>query len=147
MKISNLAHKVELCSARDEIDANGQVLIRRQIVLSDWAAIEATSGSFFSTLGEVVDEMRGMKSHRIFIRYRAHIEIGTAGWIYETRLSSAPRWYKILAIEDCGEESRFWRFDCRLVSKGDEIMSPVAVNGTDQNSIFTPTALPEGVEL
>ena len=143
--ISALKHRVVLCSAQDVTIAGTAMVINRAAVTEAWARIEAKRGSFFGRDGTVVDESREKASHTVDIRYRTDLAIRSTAWLYEARLMSEPRWYKVLDVRDFDEDGRFWRFECRLVAASDLQQPP-------QPSTAQPTPggampLPAGVKL
>lgn len=111
-------------------------LAREEIMLT-WAQIEVRRGSFIGVSGYSIDQDLEKRTHLITIRYRTDLEITSAAWIYEKRLKSAPRWYKV--IEILNDDSEFVDIWCRLVEQSDHATPPVAtLAGQD---------MPQGVKL
>lgn len=137
-KIAGLSHRVTLCSARDVVSEAGELRLTRVSAYDTWAAIRETRGSLFALDGVAIKEKRDTPSHEICIRYRRDKDISAAAWIYEQRLQSAPRWFKVISVSDVDEGGQFWKLRCRIVERSDEVSqpSPVAV-----------AALPPGVTL
>lgn len=123
-RISHLRHRVQLCSQKDIVE-DGNFFLVREGVLETWAEITEKKTQVFSPGGEAIDE-RDKRSHIIRIRYRHDLEISVYAWIFERRMKSSPRWFKILKVsqtEDSG--SPFYIFDVRLVERSDTSVEPI----------------------
>ena len=144
--ISDYRHRVVLCHA-DEVAAlsDGSLSLTRSRAWDAWAVIEEKRGSAFGRDGQVVKENRDQSSHEIYIRYRSDKVITVAAWVYEARLRSEPRWFKILQVKDVGENGYQWCMTCRLVSKSDADPAPQDTANATSGSIASP--LPVGVVL
>ena len=133
----HLTHRVALCTMNDVVDEGGTMRLAREIVTLTWAQIEARRGSFIAVSGYTIDDPLEKRTHLITVRYRTDLEITSAAWIFEKRLKSAPRWYKV--IEILNDHSEFVSIWCRLVEQSDTVTSPVAkMTGAD---------MPQGVKL
>lgn len=143
--IAKLRHRVHLCSQKDVI-LEGTMRLRREGVMSMWAAIEEKQASAFSPHGAAMNEPRNRRTHIIKTRYHRDIDVTVMAWLYEARLKSAPRWFKILKVsvtEDKG--TQYFKFDCRLVESTAEAVEPVAPAPGGQPGVIW--GLPEGVKL
>lgn len=135
ISIAELKHKVLVCSAADVVIADGEIVIERKAVYSAWAKIEAKAPSTYVPQGVTVAEPREKTTHVISIRYRSDIQISSSAWLYEERLKSAPRLFKITRlIEDCD----FFTFYCRLTERGD-LITPIV--GAAQMGIVTDAGI------
>lgn len=143
MNIAKLSHKVVLCSQDDVISADGVMTLSRKDVVKTWAAIVAKSGSLFSA-GYSVAEPREKFTHLISMRENTSIVITATAWIYEERLKSPPRWYKVLDIADKDDNGRFIVMKCRLVEKSDDAIKPTTDDGVISSVV---QGLPPGVVL
>lgn len=140
VRISDLKHRVTLCSARDETANSVEILLKRVGVFNAWAAIAPVRGQFFAG-GYAEKESRENYSHNVWIRFRPGIDITAWAWVYEHRPSGA-RWYKVLSVEEVKESGRFWRMQCRLSQKGDDVVEPASGAGA-----FDYSPLPDGVRF
>lgn len=138
--IASLKHRVAICTMDDVVVDASTLSLRRAEVLRTWANIEAKNGSMFAKDGVAIMESRERQTHIICVRYRYDMVISSAAWVYEERLKSEPRWYKVLSVVDAGE---FWKFKCRLVEKSDAAEVPSPVTATDEFKMD----LPRGVVL
>lgn len=144
-QIRKLSHRVTLCRASDVLDINGALSLHRAGIFEAWAHIAPQRSSYFSPGGVVVKEQRDYGSHHIFIRFRTDAAVTSTAWIYEQRLTSMPRWYKVIDVLDYEEEGRFWRLSCRLVEAADTIAKPELTTQPASSSVTMP--LPAGVKL
>ena len=143
----SLAHRVVLCSMQDVVEKDGTMTLAREKVSERWAAIIQKKGSFFTREGRAVEpgkDPRSQRTHIITIRFDASIEISGAAWIYERRLKSAPRWYKVLDVSD--DAGQWYNFDARLVERNDTASPPVAQSDAGLSALGAQP-LPEGVKL
>lgn len=134
----HLAHKVALCTMNDVVDEGGTMRLKREEVLLTWAQIEAKRGAYISVAGYTIDDALDKRTHLITVRYRVDLEITSAAWIFEKRLKSAPRWYKV--IEILNDHSEFVSIWCRLAEQSDTVTPPVAND-------MRGRAVPDGVKL
>lgn len=146
MHIAKLQHRLVLCSQRDKV-ADGSFTYERHKVAKMWAAVEAKAASGFSTNGASMNESRAKRTHVIYARYRHDLNISLMAWLYEERLKSSPRWFKILKVNQTEQAGNaFFKFDCRLVERGDDLAEPKS----DEAKPAMPGAawgLPEGFTL
>lgn len=142
--IADLRHRVHLCSQKDVV-VGTDLKLAREGVLSMWAAIEARAASTFSPTGASMGEPRNKRSHVITTRYHRDLDISVLAWLYEERLKSAPRWFKIIKVAVTeGKGSQFFKFDCRLVESTADIVEPVHESAAATGPVW---GLPEGVKL
>lgn len=137
-KIADMIHRVVICTAKDVIVSGSQIELSRELAFDTWAAITPHRGSLFGADGSAIKEDRERQSHIIKIRYRDDREISAKAWIYEQRLKSSPRWFKILDVKDVDEVQRYWEFSVRLVERSDSAIQP-------SSALAVP--LPAGVKL
>jgi hypothetical protein len=137
--IANLRHRVTICRQDDIIMDGTDMRLNREGVWQAWADIEAKRASTFSPQGMSMMDNRNQRSHIITARYRDDTNISAMAWIYEERIKSSPRWFKILSVNqtEC-KGSQFFNFDCRVVERSDTAAKPT-------HSPAMP--LPEGVRL
>jgi head-tail adaptor len=122
--IADLKHKVKLCSMRERVE-NNEMLLTRKDVFQAWACIRPKKGSSFNRDGSTTNEKLDVQTHEIYIRYRSDFSITIAAWVFEERLKSAPRWFKVLKVENVGEASQWHCLSCRLVEEADDISEPI----------------------
>lgn len=138
-KIASLRHKIILCRQEDVVISEEGLRLNRDAVATLWAGIDPVRPSAFSPNGATMREGKAIRTHMIFTRYRWDLNVSVMAWIYEARLRSVPRWFKIVSVshsEDKGNS--LWSFYVRLIERGDEISQP---------SSGLVTGLPEGVRL
>lgn len=126
-KISKLTHRIQLCSMNDVIVNANKIDIVRKEVFECWADIYAVRGTFKSRQGYVIRDPNNeeYRSHVITIRDRRDIDFTGYAWIYEKRMKSQPRWYKILSVADIDETGIWLEFEVRLVEQSDKTVAPV----------------------
>jgi len=131
---ADLKHKVTICTSADVVIDAGRLVITRTGVREARAQIRESRESQFSRDGVAIRESRDSASHKIIIRYDASRPISAAAWIYEKRLKSEPRWYKVLGISDL-EEAGLWHvLRCRLVEKSDDLSAPASAPAAGNGS-------------
>ena len=139
--IAKMRHRVHLCSQKDVVE-DGTLKLNRKGVLSMWAAIEAKSGSTFSTTGAAFGDSQNRRTHVIMTRYHRDLDITVMAWVYEERRKSAARWFKIIRWY---EKDEYFVFDCRLVEQGGSAI--VEPTHTDEQRTGPAKGLPEGVKF
>lgn len=147
IKISDLRYFLIVCSMKD-VAIDGEIaLIREETGIQGFASIEQTRSGFFSPKGQSIQQERNQRTHKIVMRYRSDINISSAAWLYEKRGLSSPRWFKVIKIAEFqdGNRSHFQQLDCREVSRGDELTTPVAEGTVD--AAIAAKELPEGVKI
>lgn len=139
--IAALRHRVVLCRQEDVISGPDRMELNRKAVGSMWAAILPKKASTFSTFGAAMKESRDARTHQILIRYRSDLNLSAMAWLYEERLASSPRWFKILSVGQTEQSgSQYHELDCRLIERSDELVAPKPEDGPVVN-------LPAGVRL
>jgi head-tail adaptor len=141
ISVAALRHRISLCTMQDVVVDGDEMRLTRKEVFGAWAAIETKRGSMFATGGVVIQEAQDVQSHLITIRYRYDYTISSAAWVFEQRLKSEPRWYKILSVKDTTSE--WWVLSCRLVEKSDLVSQPQP--DTPANPFLV--GKPQGVKL
>lgn len=116
-KIAKLKHRIALCTMKDVV-VGQDMHLSREAVTYTWAAIEHMThlSSFISRAGFAIHENAERGTHRITVRRGLDVEYSSAAWIYEQRLKSPPRWYKVLGFVD---ECDWIMLECHLVEKSD----------------------------
>lgn len=143
VRVADRKHRVVLCSQKSDIDENGNLLVERRGMITGWAAIDIVKPSRFSNGGNVVSKAE-QPTHRITMNFNPDVNVSVSAWIYEHRLKSPPRWFKVLSVANVGESSRFMQMTVRLTEVTDEAEAPVEENA---NTGFGATSLPEGLSL
>lgn len=141
--IAKLRHRVHLCSQKDVVQ-DGMLLLNREGVMSMWASIEEKAASTFSPHGAAMLDAANKRTHLVMTRYHRDVDVTALAWLYEARLKSAPRWFKILKVAVTeGKGNQFFKFECRLVEAVAEV-EPVAEKPKATGPVW---GLPEGVKL
>lgn len=122
VSIGSRKHRIVVCSARDVVETPDSVSISKIAVFQGWASVEMKKASTFSQTGFSVQQKEDLATHYVTMNYRPDVDITVAAWMYEERLQSPPRWYKILRYGELDE--RFWRFEVRLVEKSEDSPTP-----------------------
>lgn len=125
MNISNFRHRVAVCSMKDVVIDGTTMELAREDIYRTWAQIDELEASMFSRLGFAIKEKVDDLTHIIYIRYRQDIDYTNTVWLYEQKLKSSPRWFKVQGTQDYTEVGRFMRFACRIVQQGGPITLPV----------------------
>lgn len=123
-KISKLKHRVALCTAHDVVTKNGTMELIRSTVVWTWADIEMQWNvhSFLSPIGFAIRESADRVTHYISVRSGIGVDVTSTAWIFEQRLKSQPRWYKVVGF---GESPGWLTMSCHLVEKSDNLQPPV----------------------
>lgn len=137
--IAAMRHRVLLCTQKDIVtEGTTDWKIIREGVLPMWAKIEEKAASTFTNRGATTDEAR---THIIMTRYRSDLNVSNMAWIYEERLKSSPRWFKILKVGQTETKGQpYYKFEVRLIERDDRVAAPV-----EQDSTVRP--MPHGVNL
>lgn len=143
-RIADFRWRVVICSMDDVVINSAEMRLIRKGIYEAWAYIAPKRASMFSKEGYAVKEKRDSPSHNIAIRYRADISFSTAAWIYEKRLKSPPRWFKILGYQNKDEGSEYYIFSARLVEQSDLAVEPAE---GEEPKITGAYPLPDGVKL
>lgn len=143
--IADFSHRVAICSMQDVVDTAGTMSLRREDVYHAWANIAVSASSTFGKDGQVVKQSRDARTHRITVRMRRDLDITVAAWLYDKRLQSPSRWFKILSYEETGESGEYLTFDCRLVQRAADAVEPAAPVASCEPSVAMP--MPQGVVL
>jgi len=114
-KISQLRHRVAICTMKDVVVSADRMDLRREAVVWTWAKIDHQQHlpSFLSEVGFAIKELATRATHRIRIRADLGIDYSSAAWIYEEFFQSPSRWYKVLGFVD--ETRKFVMLECHLV--------------------------------
>ena len=136
-RVAEYRHKVTLCRARDQV-VGQDIFVARDEIFTANASIVAVRGSYFLN-GFAVDEGRNLYSHNVFLRVDPKYDITGSAWVFERRVKTPSRWYKVLSVQDSKEDGYEWRLLCRLVQKSDDI-APTQLEDRIHR-------LPEGIRL
>lgn len=139
-KIARMRHRVMLCHMDDVVEQNGEMSLKREGIREVWANITDRRGSMISQQGYTIMEPEKQVSHFITTRYMYDLDIRSTAWIYEKRLKSPPRWFKVLEITD---HRLVYLFAVHIVERSDAATPPVA----STPGIAEPIPLPPGVKL
>lgn len=132
----DLKHIVMLCTSNDVVTDDGKLILIRENVVTTWMKIEVKAASSFSRAGYNLDENTNKQTHIATMRFRRDFDISTAAWIYEERLQSGARWFKIIGVKE--EDGKFMVLALHLVERGDNLVEPVAEDAaTEMPSIKT----------
>jgi hypothetical protein len=120
VKISELKHRVAICTMKDVVVSSDRMELRREAVVWTRAKIDhqAHLPSFISEAGYAIKELATRGTHRIRVRSTLGIDYSSAAWIYEEFFKSPPRWYKVLGFVD--EPRGTVMLECHLVENRDE---------------------------
>lgn len=134
LTIAQRKHRLTLFRADDIVINGASIVLKKEAIYKGWGMIEAKAPSTFAPQGVTVEENVAKHNHIISMNYRPDILISSAAWIYEERLKSAPRLFKILSvIETCD----LFKFYCRITERGDNAILPVAPE-SKKPSAFDP---------
>ena len=123
LTIAERKHRLTLFRADDLVISGASIVLKKEAIYKGWGKIEAKSPSTFSPQGPTVEERVDRHNHIISMNYRPDILVSSAAWIYEERLKSAPRLFKILSVIETRD---LFKFYCRITERGDNVISPVA---------------------
>ena len=105
---------------KDVVLEGDAMTLSREAVVFTWANIvhQWNQPSFLGAAGYAVKELAERPTHLITVRYGLQLEYSSAAWVYEQRLKSPPRWYKIVGFS---EQERWVMLHCHLVEKSDKV--------------------------
>ena len=124
--IAQLAHRVAVCSQQDVVIDGDTINLVRRDAYHAWCAIENKMSSMYSPNGMAIMDDRNRQTHIITVRFRRDIDIASTAWLYEERLQSGNRWFKVLGIKETDDRGEFMVLSCRLIERGSESAPPVA---------------------
>jgi len=145
-KLADFKHRVAICSMHDIVESAGVMSLKRTDVYHCWAKITPVRGSMFSAPGYAIQENRNNRSHLIAIRVRYDIDFTSSAWIYEERIQSPSRWYKILDGVNAYESGEYFEISARLIEQGAAVLPP-SDSTADCAPVLGATPLPKGVRL
>jgi hypothetical protein len=134
--LKELKWRIALCTQRDVVVNGSTMELRRVGVILGWARIKSYYGlpAFVGHQGFTIVDAATRATHAITVRMGYYLDYASAAWVYEERLISPPRWYKILGFSESGN----WvTLTTRMVEKSDDALPP--------HSDFSPQ--PTNVEL
>lgn len=134
----NRDYRVALCSEKDVIPDPEKFLVYKKFIYEAWASIEVKKASQFTRDGVSMEDHKKV-THKIMMNYRSDVDISFAAWIYDKRLKSPPRWFRILKVSD---DSEFFTFEVRLAENSEDAAKPAT-----QETFGTIAKLREGVSL
>lgn len=134
VKISELKHRVAICTQKDVVMSADRMELRREAVVWTRAKIEHQQHlpSFMSVTGYSIQELSTRATHRIRIRSGLSIDYTSAAWVYEEYFKSPPRWYKVLGFVD--DSIKYVMLECHLVESSE--------NAKLTNSDLNPERMP-----
>jgi head-tail adaptor len=138
--VASYRNRIVICSMSDVVEDNQMMRLKREAAIYTWAKINEEKKSSFAPSGFTVLEPSERTTHQVFIRARREVNFSSSAWIYEARLQSAPRWFKIISLSEYKEEVCF---ACHLVERSDSVSRPVDVTP----GVTSLAALPRGVTL
>ena len=139
MNISDRKHRVIVCSQRDDVDAEGRLMITRVGAVEGWAAIEPVKAIRYSKEGVSQQSKTFEPTHNVIMNYNPDVNISVSAWVYEHRLKSPPRWFKVISVTNVDECSQFMKLKVRLVEANDDVETPV--DEDKEPSAFGPVKL------
>lgn len=125
LRIADRKHRVIVCSQKSDVDDEGNLLITRAGVIQGWAAIEPVKAIRFSREGVSMQKDTMQPTHDITMNYNPEVNISVSAWVYEHRLKSPPRWFKVISVVNIDECSTYMKLRCRLVEVSDNVEPPV----------------------
>ncbi|QBQ72038.1 head completion protein [Agrobacterium phage Milano] len=125
MRTADRKHRVIVCSQQSDVDDEGRLLITRAGVIQGWAAIAPVKAIRFSQDGVSMQKDTMQPTHDITMNYNPDVNVSVSAWVYEHRLKSPPRWFKVLSVVNVDECSRYMKIRCRLVETSDDVTPPV----------------------
>lgn len=137
MGLSDLRHRLVLCRQDDVISSEAGFQLRREEVKTVLASVTEKSGTPYTKSGHA--NSGDGRTHIIMIRYRPSLNLSEMAWLYEKRVKSSPRWFKVLSIGQTEESSTpYWKINAKLVERSDDAPKPT-------NPVVV--GLPPGVKL
>lgn len=137
VRIADRKHRVIVCSQKSDVDADGRLMITRVGAVEGWAAIEPVKAIRFSKEGVSQQKNTFDPTHNVVMNYNPDVNISVSAWVYEHRLKSPPRWFKVISVVNVDECSQFMKLKVRLVEANDEVETPVD-EGEPSSSTFSP---------
>lgn len=131
-------YRVALCSEQDVIPDPENFLVYKKFIYEAWASIEVKKSSQFTRDGVSMEDHKKV-THKIMMNYRSDVDISLAAWIYDKRLKSPPRWFRVLKVSD---DSEYFTFEVRLAENSEDAARPVTME-----EFAKASELPEGVNL
>lgn len=122
-KISDLRHRIAICTMKDVVEKDGTMSLLRNPVALTWGWImgQQTVPSFLTQGGYAYLEKFDRITHRIMVRIQLDIDYTAAAWVYEERRVSPPRWYKVVGTF---EFERWIFLNCHLQESSDKVQPP-----------------------
>jgi hypothetical protein len=126
LKIHEFRYRVQICSQLDVVEDGSTISLSRVPAAKLWAKVYALPHlpSNLSPAGFYVKEDANRVTHWITVRYKVDIDFTSAAWIYEERLKSPPRWYKVLGFYD---NLPWVVLHCHLVEKSVKASQPRSI--------------------
>ena len=138
--ISQLRHRIVLCTMQDVVEKDGRMHLTRKEVVETWARVRpfvtfGAKGSFISQAGYHVLDPNLHQSHWIVIRVQHRVDITAMAWIYEARRLAMPRWFKILGTIET-EDNRWVEMAVHLHERSDAASPPRGALSPTQNNVI-----------
>lgn len=141
MTIGSRRHRVVLCSQQDVVVEGGVFHLKRKEVTSLWAEIKENKTTTFTSRGAAMGDSRDGSTHTVYILYSTIVNLSVMAWLYEARMKSSPRWFKIISVGQTETSGlTYFMLKVRLVERADDLATP----GEDASPV---TPLPPGVTL
>ena len=123
-KISDLRHRLALCSMQDVVEKDGTMELSRKEIAWTWGWImgQQTVPSFLTPYGYPFGEKFDRVTHRIMVRGGLALDYTSAAWVYETRRVGVPRWYKVVGQFDY---ERWVFLNVHLQERSEDAQPPV----------------------
>jgi len=122
-RISDFSHRIQICTQLDVVEDGSTISLSRVPAAKVWAKVYALPHlpSFVSPYGYAIKETANRVTHWVTLRYKIDMDFSSAAWLYEERLKSPPRWYKVVGFYD----SDLWiTLHCHLVEKSTKAIQP-----------------------
>jgi hypothetical protein len=121
-RISELRHRVALCTQKDIVVDASTMELRREHVVWAWARVKSHYGlpSLIGAAGYQIMYTKNQATHAITVR-AGLVEVTSAAYVYEEFRKSQPRWYKILGFS---EPQGFLVLTVRMLEKSDFAIPP-----------------------
>lgn len=130
-RLADFSHRVALCRGDDVVVSSDQMVLVREAVTWQWAAIRQPRPSYLGQAGFPVKELFDRLTHYITVRQAVELNVASTAWVYEEFLKSPPRWYKVIGFNDTDRSqqsprtSHWIHIACHLWERSDFAAQPV----------------------
>jgi hypothetical protein len=124
--IAALRHRVVLASMQDVVEQDGTMALSRKAVMSCYARIEPfrSRTSFLSPAGFSILNPTEQPSHLVTVRTGINVDFTSAAWVFEQRLKSPERVYKVLGFSE-SEDRKWTTLSVHLYEKSAQVSAPL----------------------